>query len=178
MVIIAGSVNNETAIAIKEGTINSKLYIGRNIIIYGYHIHHYFFGVLLIAAAGWLAIVGSTYLSKERLSIIYGIGLGLFMDEIGMLLTEGDYYTSLSYLLGLLLLGFLAIIIYFPPFWSSARDNVIGLKVPGSKYIKKLLNIIITIFDYISKKIIKYKIAILIVITIFFIIDFLIPLIF
>lgn len=178
MVIIAGSVNNETAIAIKEGAINSKLYIGRNIIIYGYHIHHYFFGILLIAVTGWLAIVGSTYLSKEKLAIFYGIGLGLFMDEIGMLLTEGDYYTSLSYLLGLLLLGILVIIVYFPPFWSSERNNVVDLKVFGSKYLKKFLNIIITIFDYLSSKIIKYKIAILIVITIFFIIDFLIPLIF
>jgi hypothetical protein len=32
MVIIAGSVKNETVIAIKEGAIPSKLYIGRNII--------------------------------------------------------------------------------------------------------------------------------------------------
>jgi hypothetical protein len=178
MVIIAGSVKNETVIAIKEGAIPSKLYIGRNIIVYGYHIHHFYFGILLLSIAGWMAIVGNEYFSKEKLAIMYGIGLGLFMDEIGMLLSEGNYYSSLSYLLGVLLLGILINIIYFPPFWKSVRETIVNINIPGIKIIKTLFSYLIKTLDFISTKIVKYKVQILVIIIIFFIIDFLIPYLF
>jgi hypothetical protein len=178
MVIIAGSLKNETVIAIKEGAIPSKLYIGRNIIIYGYHIHHFYFVILLLSIAGWLAIVGNKNYSKGKLAVMYGVGLGLFMDEIGMLLTEGYYYSSLSYLLGVLLLGILINIVYFPPFWKSVRKSFVNTKIPGVKIIKSLFNYIIKTLDFISSAIVKYKMHILVIIIIFFVIDFLIPYIF
>jgi|SRR6056297_804326 len=178
MVIIAGSVKNETVVAIKEGAIPSKLYIGRNIIVYGYHIHHFYFGILLLSIAGWMAIVGNDYFSKEKLAVMYGVGLGLFMDEIGMLLSEGNYYSRLSYLLGVLLLGILINIIYFPPFWKSVRNTIVNINIPGVKIIKTLFSYLIKTLDFISSKIVKYKVQILVIIIIFFIIDFLIPYLF
>ncbi len=178
MVILAGSVKNETVVAIKEGAIPSKLYIGRNIIIYGYHIHHFYFGILLLSIAGWLAIVGNKNYSKEKLAVMYGVGLGLFMDEIGMLLTEGYYYSSLSYLLGVLLLGILINIVYFPPFWKSVRESFVNTKIPGVKIFKSLFGYIIKSLDFISSAIVKYKMHILVIVIIFFVIDFLIPYIF
>ena len=178
MVIIAGSVKNETVVAIKEGAIPSKLYIGRNIIIYGYHIHHFYFGILLLSIAGWMAIVGNEYFSKEKLAVMYGVGLGLFMDEIGMLLSEGNYYSRLSYLLGVLLLGILINIIYFPPFWKSVRETIVNINIPGVKIIKTLFSYLIKSLDFISSEIIKYKVQIFVIILIFFVIDFLIPYLF
>src|SRR6056297_3067589 len=178
MVIIAGSVKHENVIAIKEGAVKTKLYIGRNIIINGYHIHHFYFGVLLLAVAGWLSITRNKYFSKVKLAIMYGVGLGLFMDEIGMLLSEGNYYSRLSYLLGVLLLGILINIIYFPPFWKSVRNTIVNINIPGIKIIKTLFSYLIKTLDFISSKIVKYKVQILIIIIIFFIIDFLIPYLF
>jgi len=175
MVIIAGSVKHENVIAIKEGAINTKLYIGRNIIINGYHIHHFYFGVLLIAIAGWFSITGSKYFSKVKLAILYGIGLGLFMDEIGMLLSEGNYYSSLSYLLGLFLLGILINIIYFPPFWNSIRDNFTTINKPGVKIITVVFKKFIQTLDFFSRGIMHNKKAIFIIILILIIIDFLLP---
>lgn len=177
-VLIAGSVKHETVIAIKEGTIDANIYIGRNIILYGYHIHHFYFGILLLSVAGWLAIVGNKYLSKTKLAIMYGAGLGLFMDEIGMLLSEGDYFSPLSYLLGLFLLGILINIIYFPPFWSSVRSNVMNMTIPSFKFLIVIIKGGIKVLDFLSSTIVKHRVVIIIIISIFFLLDLLIPYIF
>lgn len=124
MVIIAGSANSEIARVVKEGASWTTFHIGRNIVLFGYHIHHFYFGILLIGIAGWLAITGSSEISKEKLAVIYGLGLGLLMDEIGLLLTWGNYASSLSYLLGVFLLGILLTVVYFPGFWRNLGGTV------------------------------------------------------
>src|SRR6056297_1040898 len=177
-VLIAGSVKNDTVMAIKEGIINRNIYIGRNIILFGYHIHHFYFGVLLMGIAGWLAIVDNKKISKIKLAIMYGAGLGLFMDEIGMLLSEGDYFSPLSYLLGVFLLGILINIIYFPPFWDSVRESVLNTTVPSIKFLGVIIKDSIKALDFISTTIVKYRVVILVIIGMFFLIDFLIPYIF
>lgn len=177
-VLIAGSVKNETVMAIKEGVINRNIYIGRNIIIYGYHIHHFYFGILLMGIAGWLAIVGNKRFSKVKLAIMYGAGLGLFMDEIGLLLSEGDYFSPLSYLLGIFLLGILINIIYFPPFWSSVRESLLEMTIPRVKFLGVIIKKTINVLDFLSSTIVKYKIVILVILAMFFLIDFLLPYIF
>lgn len=132
MVILAGSANSEIAQIVKGGSTLTHFYIGRNIILFGYHIHHFYFGILLIGIAGWLAIAGRTNLSKEKLALVYGAGLGLLMDEIGLLLTWGDYASTLSYLLGVFLLGIILSIIYFPRFWRSFHKNISWARYPLS----------------------------------------------
>lgn len=174
-VLIAGSVKHDTVMAIKEGIINRNIYIGRNIIIYGYHIHHFYFGIFLMAVAGWLAIVGNKRFSKVKLAIMYGAGLGLFMDEIGMLLSEGDYFSPLSYLLGIFLLGILINIIYFPPFWNTVRESVLDMTIPRIKFLGVIIKDAIKVLDFISSTIVKYKIVILVILAMFFLIDFLLP---
>lgn len=177
-VLIAGSVKHDTVVAIKEGIINRNIYIGRNIIIYGYHIHHFYFGIFLMGIAGWLAIVDNKKFSKVKLAIMYGAGLGLFMDEIGMLLSEGDYFSPLSYLLGIFLLGILINIIYFPPFWNSVRENVLEMTVPRIKFLGVIIKDAIKVLDFLSSTIVKYRIVILVILAMFFLIDFLLPYIF
>ena len=130
MVLIAGSANSEFAKVAKQGlTPDLKFYIGRNIILFGYHIHHFYFGVLFISIAGWIAIVGSKTFNRKHAALLYGWGLGLFMDEIGLLLTWGDYYSSLTYLLSLFLVGIFLNIIFFPYFWKEVRNNLLETKV-------------------------------------------------
>jgi len=128
-VIVAGSAGSEIATLVKEGAGAPRFHIGRNIILFGYHIHHFYFGVVLIVVSGWLAIVGRPKVSKDKLSLVFGAGLGLFMDEIGLLLTWGNYASRLSYLLGVLLLAILLNVIYFPRFWKKVREN---LAKPGA----------------------------------------------
>lgn len=130
MVILAGSANSEIAQIVKGGSTLTHFHIGRNIILFGYHIHHFYFGILLIGIAGWLAIAGAVEISKEKLALVYGAGLGLLMDEIGLLLTWGNYASSLSYLLGVFLLGLILSIIYFPRFWRSIHHGISWVKYP------------------------------------------------
>jgi hypothetical protein len=126
MVLIAGSAESEFAQVAKEGlSPGTDFYIGRNIILFGHHIHHFYFGIILICLAAWLAIVGSDYFNRRQVAIIYGVGLGLFMDESGLLLTWGDYYSGLTYLLSLFLVGVLLNIVFFPYFWREVRDEIL-----------------------------------------------------
>ena len=121
-VIIAGSVQSPASQAAKAGEL--RFYVGTNIILFGYHIHHLVPGILLIGLAGWFAIVGSDFFSRGELAIMYGIGLGLFMDEVGMLLSWGDYWSTTTYILSLLLAGIFLNVIYFPDFWSEVRGHL------------------------------------------------------
>ncbi len=126
-VFLAGSADTVFAEAAKLGELPDQYFhIGSNIILFGHHIHHFYFGVAMIAVAGWLALVGSEFFTKQVLASIYGFGLGLFMDEIGLLLTWGDYYSRLSYLLSVLLAGIFLNIVFFHDYWVSIRDNLIS----------------------------------------------------
>ncbi|MFO7987326.1 MAG: hypothetical protein R6U38_15815 [Desulfatiglandaceae bacterium] len=124
-VFIAGSADTEFADAAKAAAPPGvDFHIGKNIILFGYHIHHFYIGILLMGIAGWLALTGSRYLSKRTLAMMYGIGLGLFFDEIGLLLTWGDYYSRLSYLLTVLLIGIFLNILFFHDFWESVKQRI------------------------------------------------------
>lgn len=153
-VFLAGSAESEFAQAAKEGILPEvDFYIGRNIILFGYHIHHFYIGVLLICVAGWLSITENKRFLKKHLAIIYGAGLGLFFDEIGLLLTWGDYYSRLTYLLSLLLAGIFFNIIFFSDFWKSIKENIATSpthSVMQSTFLKH--NNFIKIADFISEK--------------------------
>ncbi len=72
------------------------------------HIHHFWFGLLLLTIGGWLGI---NYNQKEVdmvAAIIFGVGGGLIADEIGLLLTLGNYYSGITWTFLLLLFAFVA----------------------------------------------------------------------
>ena len=141
-VLLAGSAESEFAQAAKAGSLpETNFYIGSNIILFGYHIHHFYFGILLICFAAWIAIVGSTLFTKKHAAIMYGAGLGLFLDEIGLLLTWGDYYSSLSYSVGLFVLAIFLNFLFLRPFWQSFRKQLLTHKTPIAKALRKEGNI-------------------------------------
>lgn len=57
----------------------------------GQHIHHFAYGFIILAVAGYLAITRPKR-STPILAIIFGIGLGLAIDETGMWLHLTNYY--------------------------------------------------------------------------------------
>lgn len=124
-VFVAGAAETEFATAAKAGELpDIDFYIGTNIILFGYHIHHFYIGITMICIAGWFALIGSTTFTRKQLAAIYGFGLGLFFDEIGLLLTWGDYYSQLSWLLTLFLAAIFLNIVFFHDFWVSVKKNV------------------------------------------------------
>ena len=76
----------------------------------GLHIHHFWFGMILLAIGGWLGI---NYNIKEIdmiAAIVYGVGGGLIVDEVGLLLTFGNYYSELTWTFIVILFSFIATI--------------------------------------------------------------------
>ena len=74
--------------------------------IKGYHIHHFYWGILLLILSNWMALIKYKRLYKRAFkdiaSIMFGGGLGLVVDEFGLLLTmefgiKGNYWAPQSY---------------------------------------------------------------------------------
>jgi len=67
------------------------------IIQQGIHFHHFWYGLALITIAGWLGIARPSGRLAKVYAIVYGLGAGFIGDEIGLLLTFGEYYSELTY---------------------------------------------------------------------------------
>lgn len=89
--------------------------------IRGEHIHHFAYGIILLSLIGFISI--SYPLSRSgrlRLSLFYGLSLGLAFDEFAMWLYLDDVYKSrVTYdavlVIALIMLNF----IYFSDFWKK-----------------------------------------------------------
>ena len=76
------------------------------LVIQEIHVHHFWYGLALIVIGGWLGINYRDDYIERLAAIIFGIGGGLVGDEIGLLLTFGDYYSELTYTFLIALLTF------------------------------------------------------------------------
>ena len=74
-------------------TLNPQIVVIRQ----GIHFHHFWYGLALIAVAGWLGIARPSGRLSRVYSVVYGLGAGFIGDEVGLLLTFGDYYSELTY---------------------------------------------------------------------------------
>jgi hypothetical protein len=61
------------------------------------HIHHFWYGIGLISVAGWIAIAWRNERLSRLCALLYGLGAGFVGDEVGLLLTFGDYESELTY---------------------------------------------------------------------------------
>lgn len=62
-----------------------------------FHIHHFWYGLALLAIGGWLGISYVNEQIDRFAAILFGAGGGLVADEVGLLLTFGDYWTGITY---------------------------------------------------------------------------------
>src|SRR5437588_11655190 len=49
----------------------------------GVHVHHYVYGIFVLAAAGYLALVFKGPRATAWIALLYGCGVGLTFDEFG-----------------------------------------------------------------------------------------------
>jgi uncharacterized membrane protein len=76
------------------------------LVVQNIHVHHFWFGLALLAVGGWLGINYRDDEIERLAAIIFGVGGGLVGDEIGLLLTFGNYYSELTYTFIIALLAF------------------------------------------------------------------------
>ena len=63
----------------------------------GIHFHHFWYGIALIGIAGWLAITWKSERLDRAYAVMYGLGAGFIGDEVGLLLTFGNYQSELTF---------------------------------------------------------------------------------
>ena len=76
------------------------------LVVQGVHVHHFWFGLALLVVGGWLGINYRDDEIDRLAAIIFGVGGGLVGDEVGLLLTFGNYYSELTYTFIIALLAF------------------------------------------------------------------------
>ncbi|MBI4135363.1 hypothetical protein HY477_01365 [Candidatus Uhrbacteria bacterium] len=87
-----------------------------SIIIGDLHIHHFVFGITVLAIAGYASLVAPYF--RRKIAWLYGIGLALAFDEFSIWLHLNDYYwTRTSITAMVLIVGLLFNGIYFKRFW-------------------------------------------------------------
>src|SRR5713101_1381080 len=60
------------------------------------HFHHFWYGLGMVTLAGWLGIAFNRPRLVRTYTIIFGLGAGLIADEVGLLLTFGQYQSDLT----------------------------------------------------------------------------------
>ncbi len=77
--------------------------------IAGAHVHHYVFGIFMLAAAGYLALVFKGPRATAAIALLYGLAIGLTFDEYGLWVN--------------------------PPFVRGARFKINGLEIVAFVYL-------------------------------------------
>src|SRR5215472_11940747 len=89
------------------------------------HFHHFWYGLGMVALSGWLGI---TY-NKPRLlrtyALIFGLGAGLIGDEVGLLLTLGNYQSELTTDFFVGVIGFIILVPMILQFKTVFRKDTV-----------------------------------------------------
>lgn len=87
------------------------------IMVYNIHVHHFVFGITVLAIAGYAALAAPYF--RRKIAWLYGIGLALALDEFSLWLRlDEDYWTRTSITAVVLIAGLLINVTYFKRFWA------------------------------------------------------------
>ncbi len=102
------------------------------------HIHHLNYGIAFLALSGFLSFYLSNSRFRNKIILLYGIGLGLTFDEFAMWLhLEDHYWMRTSYDAIIVISAVLINIVFFGDFWQRMLNNaVFGASKANEKYKK------------------------------------------
>lgn len=131
----------------------------RNVHVGGVHIHHVTFGVVLVMVSG-LTLVTLSVSGQEPeftlVSILFGVGAALVLDEYALILHLSDVYweedgrTSVDAVFaavavaGLLIMG-LHPLMFFLPFWHAADSVALRAGVAGALVVTLPLAVVVVL---------------------------------
>lgn len=82
----------------------------------GRRVHHFTYGIFILAASGYLALVFNSTKATFLIALLHGFGLGLSFDELGMWLKlRDDDIARWSYDGFNIIIGFSLLIVAFKP---------------------------------------------------------------
>jgi hypothetical protein len=87
----------------------------------GTHVHHFAYGIILLVIVGYFLLTQPrSWKTRLKMSLLYGIGLGLAFDEFAMWIQLEDvYYDRATYDAIVIVATILLNIIYFEDFWKK-----------------------------------------------------------
>ena len=93
-----------------------------NLIIGRYHIHHFYYGMILMISSNWIALVSNKPRLRLFAAALFGVGLGVFADEVGLLLTctsplmlQCNYYARVTLDFFIIIVGVFLSVLYLMP---------------------------------------------------------------
>ncbi len=116
-------------IAFVAGFFGARLFATLNpdvvVDVSGIHFHHFWYGLAMVAVAGWLGIATSDERFGRTFALLFGLGAGLIGDEIGLLLTLGDYAYELTLTFFVGAIAFVILVTLFLRFRQLLEREVI-----------------------------------------------------
>jgi energy-converting hydrogenase Eha subunit G len=96
------------------------------LVIRGVHVHHFTYGVFILAGVGLYAIIKRPEVHRRAyrtMTMIYGVGLALTFDEFGMWIRlEDDYWVRQSYDAIIIIIVILCNVAYYRAVLSWLRE--------------------------------------------------------
>jgi hypothetical protein len=105
----------------------------------GYHVHHFWFGLIMVIIGGWIGISYTSERADRVAAIIFGAGGGLIGDEVGLLLTLGNYWTEITYTLIVVFVTFASMLSLF--FRYSEK-----IRIEFTKFIRSNISLYFGVF--------------------------------
>ena len=88
-----------------------------------YHIHHFWYGLAMLAIGGWIGISVENERLNRVAAILFGAGGGLIGDEVGLLLTFGNYWSEITYTFVIIFLTFASMLILLNKYHKIIRTE-------------------------------------------------------
>ncbi len=94
------------------------------------HFHHFWYGLALIFAAGWMGIAWRNERLYRLYALLYGLGAGFVGDEIGLLLTLGNYESELTFQFFTAAISFVIIATLLVRYRTQLEAELLKLSLP------------------------------------------------
>lgn len=89
------------------------------------HIHHFWFGLIMLAVGGWLGISYNDVKIDRLAAVLFGAGGGLMVDEVGLLLTleSENYWAGVTYTFVVIFVASASILILITRYYNLIRTE-------------------------------------------------------
>jgi len=91
-----------------------------------FHIHHFWYGIIMMAIGGWLGISYNDERVNRLAAVLFGAGGGLIGDEAGLLLTFKDYWAAPTYTVITIFLALVSILLLIAKYSKTIITEFTG----------------------------------------------------
>jgi hypothetical protein len=89
----------------------------------GIHVHHFWYGLIMLVIGGWLGISYADERVDRVAAILFGAGGGLIGDEVGLLLTFEDYWSGITFSFVIGFVSVASILILLNRYWKTLWED-------------------------------------------------------